>query len=289
VPALQGRTALVTGSARNIGRSIAVALARSGADVVLHASAASPELDTTAELVRAEGRMAWCLPADFGDAVATGAFIEAVTGSHDVSILVNNAAVRPQALLAEVTRQAWERVMRVNVTAAFELIQGCAPGMRRGGWGRIVNIGGQDAHWGWGGRAHVVASKSALSGLTRCLAVELGPDGITVNQVAPGLIRTARAAADYPDWQQVEQSMTSIMAVKKVGEAEDVAAMVAFLAAPTAGYITGQEIHVNGGGFPLLPNPRSWRAGGGPRVPGPTGTGEACPGGRDGIGESGRG
>lgn len=81
-----------------------------------------------------------CLPADFGDAVATGAFIEAVTGSHDVSILVNNAAVRPQALLAEVTRQAWERVMRVNVTAAFELIQGCAPGMRRGGWGRIVNM-----------------------------------------------------------------------------------------------------------------------------------------------------
>lgn len=248
----------MTGSARNIGRSIAVALAESGADVILHAAHPSVDLEQSVEQVRAKGRQAWCLTADFEDAAETGAFLKAVAGRPDIAVLVNNAAVRPHAALDQVKHEDWERVLRINVTVPFLIIQACAPGMRAAGWGRIVNIGGQDAHWGWGGRAHVVASKAALSGLTRCLAVELGRDGITVNQVAPGLIRTGRLATGYPDWQRVEQRLTSIMAVRSVGETDDVAAAVAFLASPEAGFITGQEIHVNGGGFPLLPNPRTW-------------------------------
>jgi NAD(P)-dependent dehydrogenase (short-subunit alcohol dehydrogenase family) len=229
--------------------------------VVLHARRAGADLEATADCVRGEGRRAWCYPADLEDADGTADFARRVTEDREISILVNNAAVRPQALLEEVTAAEWQRVIRVNLTAAFELIQACAPGMRRRGWGRIINVGGQDAQWGWGGRAHVVASKSGLAGLTRCLAVELGPDGVTVNQVSPGLIRTARPTAGYPDWQLVEDRMRSVMAIKRIGEVDDVAATVAFLASPAAGYITGQEMHVNGGGFPLLPNPRGWGVG----------------------------
>ena len=257
---LIGRTAFVTGAARNIGRSIAIALARSGADVVLHARSQSSDLEATEAQVRAEGRNAWSYAADFESPDALKALVNVVNDQHEISILVNNAAIRPSSRSEAITSDDWNRVLRVNLTAPFELVQAFAPRMRELSWGRIINIGGQDSYWGWGGRAHVVTSKAGLAGLTRCLAVELGKDRITVNQVVPGLIATTRDGSNYSDWQRVVKRLTAVMAIKNLGTAEDVAAAVAFLSSSTAGYITGQELHVNGGGFPLLLDPREWSA-----------------------------
>jgi 3-oxoacyl-[acyl-carrier protein] reductase len=144
------------------------------------------------------------------------------------------------------TAEEWRRIMTVTLDGAFNCVQAALPALRKADHGRIINIGGMTGHTGAAQRVHVVTAKAGLAGFTRALAHELGPDGITVNCVVPGLIETARGASSggTPQHRRVHKSLVTVP-----GQPDDVAAMVAHLCGPGGRFITGQTIHVNGGAF----------------------------------------
>ncbi len=244
---LQDKVALVTGASRNIGRAIALELADAGAAVVVNARRARAEIDAVAAEIVSRGGQALAHLADITDRAAVDAMIAAALQRFGrLDILVNNAAVRAEAAIAELSFEDWRQVNAVILDGAFHCVQAALPALRTSGAGRIVNIGGMTGHSGAARRAHVVAAKAGLSGFTRALAHELGPDGITVNCVAPGLIERPRteAAGDAPHHRRHHKTL-----VAGPGKPEDVAAMVLHLCGPAGRFITGQTIHVNGGGF----------------------------------------
>ena len=239
--------AIVTGAARNIGREIALALARDGVAVVVNARSDRDGVEETAELVRGLGASSLAHLADVTDEGAVGAMVEATLARlGPPTILVNNAAVRRQMALADMSLADWREIMAVNLDAAFLTARACLPHIIAAGGGRIVNIGGKSAHAGAAERAHVVASKAGLVGLTKALAVEYGDRGITANCVVPGDIETVRGASagTHPTFPGGGGNL-----VGRRGRAEEVARVVAMLCRPDAGYITGQTLHVNGGGY----------------------------------------
>jgi 3-oxoacyl-[acyl-carrier protein] reductase len=242
---LAGRAALVTGSAANIGRAIALALADAGADVLVHARTSKEAAMETVALVRAKGVRAELHLADIADPVAAKGLVEAAAGRFGrLDVLVNNASMRQQTPLAKIAPQEWRAVFGASVDGPFFLAQAAAPHLAASGQGAIVNLGGVAAHAGVAGRVHAATAKAAVIGLTKSLAHELAPARITVNCVVPGLIDTVRGA-----------SAGGAAGVPKLppnlagrnGEPNEIAAMVRFLAGPAARYTTGQTIHVNGG------------------------------------------
>jgi 3-oxoacyl-[acyl-carrier protein] reductase len=241
---LQGRAALVTGGVRNIGRAIALALADAGAAVAVCSRTQSADGESLVSEVRSRGGRALYSVADVSleaDVARFAAETHKAFGSID--ILVNNAAVRRLSPIEQMTLAEWREVMGATLDSAFLCARACVPLMARGR-GRIVNIGGTSAHRGAGQRAHVVASKAGIVGLTKALAIELAERGITVNCVVPGAIDTTRdanAGAIPPHPQGFDTP------VGRQGKPEEIAAMVAYLASDAAAYITGQTIHVNGG------------------------------------------
>jgi 3-oxoacyl-[acyl-carrier protein] reductase len=244
---LPGRTAVVTGAARNIGRAIALALAAQGVRIVVNAVASRDAAEETAALVRAAGGEAIVHLADVTDQAAVAGLMDAaVQAFGGIDILVNNAAVRREVPFAELTYAQWREVMAVILDGAFLCASAALPHLRASPAGTIVNIGGLSAHTGSPGRAHVVAAKSGLTGLTRGLAHDLAADGITVNTVVPGLIDTVRGASatGTPAMHALHQTLLG-----RRGTSEEVAAQVAFLCSPQARYITGQTIHINGGAY----------------------------------------
>ena len=183
------RTALITGSNKNIGRACALLLARSGCNIVVNGARDRAAAESVAAEVRALGVGALVAMGDVGRReeamrIATAA-LEAF---GTVDILINNAAIREDAKFLDITEEQWRYVMAVNFDAAFWLSRACLPGMVAKGWGRIVNFAGMNAIHGYNGRAHVSASKHAAWGLTKALAKEFGPKGITINIVSPGPI-----------------------------------------------------------------------------------------------------
>lgn len=244
--ALAGRTAVVTGAARNIGRSIALGLAAMGARVVVNAQHSGDAAEETAALIRAAGGEALVHLADVTDEAAVQGLMEAAVAFGGVDILVNNAAIRRETPFAALPYREWREVLGVILDGAFLCSQGALPSLRRSGGGAIVNIGGLSAHTGSPGRAHVVAAKAGLSGLTRALAHDLAGDGITVNCVVPGLIDTVRGASTggMPAMHGLHQTL-----VGRRGRVEEVAALVCFLCGPEARYLTGQTMHANGGAY----------------------------------------
>ncbi len=242
-----GRTAVVTGAARNIGRAIALALAAQGARIVVNAVASRDAAEETAALVRAAGGEAIVHLADVTDEAAVAGLMDAaVRAFGGIDILVSNAAVRREVPFAELTYAQWREVMAVILDGAFLCASAALPHLRASPAATIVNIGGLSAHTGSPARAHVVAAKSGLAGLTRGLAHDLAAHGITVNTVVPGLIDTVRGASatGTPAMHALHQTLLG-----RRGTSEEVAAQVAYLCSPQARYITGQTIHVNGGAY----------------------------------------
>ncbi len=244
---LAGKVALVTGGARNIGRAISLALAAAGAKVVVNSRSSRAEADETLAAIQSAGGDGAVHLADVTDPKAVAAMVDAAVSRFGrLDILVNNAAVREETPFAELKLADWQRVLSVILDGAFVCAQACLPYMTRVRGGSIVNIGGQTAYTGAEGRAHVVAAKAGLAGLTRALAVELAPHAITVNCVVPGTIETQRGLPGAPERPAHRQGLP---AIGRRGEPAEVAGAVRFLCGPGARYITGQSVHVNGGGF----------------------------------------
>ena len=241
--------ALVTGSTRNIGLGIALRLAADGMAVAVNGRDAGACEEAAAQL-RADHGMALAAPADVTDPEAVeelAARILAELGPIDV--LVNNAVRRYQAPVLETDLASWRETLGTQLDAALLCSQAVLPGMRANGWGRIVNIVGVSGQRGAANRVAVVTAKSGLMGLTKALAMETAPEGITVNAVSPGLIDTVRrippeqeavARAHYE--REVEQ-----VPMARLGRIEEIAGTVAFLCTDDAAFMTGQTLGVNGG------------------------------------------
>jgi 3-oxoacyl-[acyl-carrier protein] reductase len=242
---LAGRVALVTGGGRNIGRAIALALAAGGASVMV-ASRTPDELAETVRLVEAGGGAAASVVADVTDPDAVAAMVAATLARFGrIDALVNNAAVRTEQAFADIGLAQWRQILSIVLDGAFLCTQACLPALAKSGRGAVVNIGGESGHRGAAGRAHVVTAKAGLAGLTKALALDLAPQHITVNCVVPGRIDTARAAAEPG----AHVHRPAVPPIGRLGAPEEVAAMVRLLCGPDGRYVTGQSIHVNGGGW----------------------------------------
>ncbi len=245
---LAGKVALVTGSVRRIGRATALAAARDGAAVVIHARDSADEAAATAKEIEACGVPSLVCLADMTDETAVRAMVAKIRERFGrLDVLVNNAGIRAQVPFAEMTLAQWRQVTSIILDGTFIVTSACLPLMKASGQGGvIVNIGGGSAHVGALHRAHVVTSKAGLVGFTRALATELAPDGITVNCVAPGRIggqRSKTAGAAPPDHGGAQEL------VKREGRPEDVAAFIRPFWLPGGDYMTGQTIHIDGGRY----------------------------------------
>jgi len=244
---LAGRVILVTGGARNIGRAIARALGAGGASVMINALSSARDAQETVALIEQSGAKAASFIADITQPHEVAALVEATLARFGrLDALVHNAAVRMEQPFENIGFDDWHRVLAVTVDAAFLCAQACLPHLRRSDAASIVHIGGQTGHQGAAHRAHVVTAKAGLAGLTKALAVELAPDRITVNCVVPGRIETLRGLPGAPP---APAARSGAPPIGRRGMPEEVAAMVRMLCGPDARYITGQSIHVNGGGF----------------------------------------
>jgi 3-oxoacyl-[acyl-carrier protein] reductase len=245
VTALAGKVALVTGAGKNIGRAIALTLARAGATVLVNGRSDRAAIEAVAaEIVAAGGRAVPQL-ADVSDPDAVAAMAREVAETlGGVDILVSNAGLRRQTPFTEMSYAEWREILSVALDGAFLLARAFVPQMIARGGGAIVALSGISHHVGTPNRAHVSASKAGLEGLMRSLAVELAPHNIRCNCVAPGTIDTVRGASAG-----ASPGMTGGIPLGRKGTIEEIAAVVRLLAGPEGGYITGQTVHVNGGAF----------------------------------------
>jgi 3-oxoacyl-[acyl-carrier protein] reductase len=244
---LAGRTALVTGAARNIGRAIALALAEGGARVMCSALANREGLDATASLIRAQGGEAEAMLADITSEASVKALVAAtVRRFGGLDILVNNAAVRTEVPFREMTLDAFRKVTSVALEGPFLCVRAALEALEASPAAAVINIGGLSAYTGARDRVHVIAAKAGLDGMTKALAHDLAPMGVTVNLVSPGLIRTERGGHSH---QEPAHHGRNATLTGGRGSPEDVAAMVRYLAGPQARYVTGQTLHVNGGAY----------------------------------------
>jgi 3-oxoacyl-[acyl-carrier protein] reductase len=242
---LQDRVAVVTGAARNIGRAIALELAAAGAAVVVNAVSSGEAARAVVDEIQSGGGRATVHLADISkpDGAKT---LMAAAAEHfgGIDIVVNNAAVRREATFEELDYASWREVTAVILDGAYLCTHAAYPFLRRSSAASVINIGGMSAHTGSAGRAHVVAAKAGLVGLTRALAHDLSPLGITVNCVVPGLIERPRSHS--ADGEPEHRSRAKTL-VGRSGQPADVANMVRYLCGPAARYITGQTVHINGG------------------------------------------
>ncbi len=243
---LEGKVALVTGGSRGIGAAIARRLASDGASVALtYGKDAEGAASVVAE-IEAEGGRAIAIEADSASPEAIQqAVARTVNRLGPIDILVNNAGILVPGLVENYALADFDRMIAVNVRAAFVAIAAVVPQMQRGG--RIINIGSNTAHRSTTPGSSVYAmTKSAISGLTRGLAHELGPKGITVNSIDPGPTRTVMSRGATDDG-PLGDRLRSMIAVGRVGEPEEVAAMVSYIAGPDSGYVTGARLVIDGG------------------------------------------
>lgn len=238
---LDGCVAIVTGSARNIGRAIALELADAGASVVVHTRSDLDSARSVESEIVGRGGRALVQRADLGRPDEVRALVDAALAEFGrIDILVNNAASRGDAPLEEITFEDWRKVHSSILDGAFLCTQACVPHLPVNGRGAIVNMGGVAGEAGVGGRAHVVAAKAGIIGLTRGLAAELAERNITVNCVSPGYVDTKRDHVP-PHFQDRP------VPLNRPAQPQEIAAAVRFICGPNARYITGQTLPVNGG------------------------------------------
>jgi len=241
---LKGKTALVTGSGRGLGKAMADRMGSLGANLVI-SDIVSTSADETAAELAGRGYETMAMAADVSNREQVAALIEAaVERFGTLEIVVNNAGITKDTLLLRMTEEAWDQVMAVNLKGPFLVTQAAAKIMIKNRYGRIINISSVIGRMGNPGQANYAASKAGIIGLTKSAARELASRGITVNAVAPGFIET-EMTQNLP--QAVRDTFMDHTPLKKFGSTDDVAAMVAFLASDEAAYITGQVIGVDGG------------------------------------------
>jgi 3-oxoacyl-[acyl-carrier protein] reductase len=241
---LQGKTALVTGAAQGIGKAIALALARAGADVAI-SDVNGEKAAEAAKEIEALGVKAFSITGNVADGASATAMVdEAAAKLGKLDVLVNNAGITRDNLIIRMKEEEWDLVIDVNLKGSFNCAKAAIRHMSKARSGTIINIASIVGAMGNAGQANYVASKAGLIGLTKTIAREYASRNITANAVAPGFIDTAMTQA-LPE--KVREELIKQIPLTRLGTAEDVAAAVKFLASGAASYITGQVIHVNGG------------------------------------------
>jgi 3-oxoacyl-[acyl-carrier protein] reductase len=236
------KRALVTGGSGDLGSAIARRLARDGLHVIVHANARLATAEAVAAAIRADGGSAEAIAFDVTDAQASAAALERLLEAGAIQVLVNNAGIHDDAVFPGMRAEQWHRVIDVSLHGFFHVTQPLSLPMARTRWGRIISISSVAAIMGNRGQANYAAAKGALHGASKSLSLELASRGITVNVVAPGIIASAMADGVFD-----KDAIARMVPAKRAGTADEVAALVAFLAGPDAGYISGQVISINGG------------------------------------------
>ena len=243
------RTAIVTGSGRNIGKAIALALAAQGVKVGVNGHSDRAALDATVKDIAAAGGRALPFMADVSKHAEVETLVKAAADAFgSVDVVVSNVGIRRMQPFLEIQPQDWNDVLGTNLNPGFYLARNAIPHMQKKKWGRLIFISGFDAFWGQvTHRAHSIAAKSGLHGLAKALAREFGPEGITANTVAPGAIDTVRDWSQYKH--QPREKIEAEIPLGRFGKVDEVAAACAFLASDGGGFVSGQVLHVNGGHY----------------------------------------
>lgn len=239
---LNGKRALVTGASGALGRAIALQLAADGATVLLHGNSRPEALEALAAEIRAAGGAVECHRFDIGSDEACIAATAKMLEAGPVQIVVNNAGIHDDAVFPGMRPDQWHRVIDVSLHGFYRVTQPLMLPMIRTRWGRVINISSVAAIAGNRGQVNYAAAKGALNSATKALSMEVASRGITVNAVAPGIIESPMAAGAFD-----AEMVKNLVPAKRAGKPEEVAALVAFLAGESAGYITGQVISINGG------------------------------------------
>jgi 3-oxoacyl-[acyl-carrier protein] reductase len=241
----KGKTALVTGGSKGIGRATCLLLGANGVSVIVHYHRSESSAADVVRQIQAAGGQATAIQADLADPASIENLVrKSLDAVGPVDILVNNAGEMTHALNVDMTDELWDHAMNLHLKAVYRLTRALTPAMMERNWGRVINVSSQVVYTGSNKHAHYAAAKAGLHGFTFSIVKELGPYGITANLVSPGRIVTDMIIPHIPSRKEEWMKQTPL---QRLGEPEEVANAIVFLASEEAAYISGANIHVNGG------------------------------------------